>query len=361
MQGDVRDMMQTGFATPVLVENTKPTIIDNTGLPPAVEPVVQPTTNATVTADGEVKPETPPPFVPTSQTTVAPLDTPAPTEPEAPKPTFFDQLQTKPVAPDKPAAPTIDPEIQAKLDRLAALEANPIVKLASGQYDLTKVDDLQSFLRQAAGEDYSQASNELLLRKSFEKEGLSGETLRQAVEETMLEKFAEDIPAWKQEIERKKLLTAVTKDQSPSQILQTLQEVKNAQAEALANQPDPAEEFERSISETASQFSDWAAQIEGQEYLGYVTTPEDAKAMAQEFVDRATTFDMKRVFMDIFKSRTYEKAVAAAEARGYEKAIRETSHPSRNQTSNVIMPKNETTDGLAKATTEDMFKQANTL
>lgn len=258
--------------------------------------------------------------------------------------------------PKREVSPPIPADIQARLDRLEQLEKNDAIKFLAGDKDLSELD-FEAILKSAIPKDFSGTSNEDLLRSK-----LKGEYPTASPEEIeaglldKLEKF-EALTEAEQKLERRSMIANLEKSQPENTLLKTVKELKDRQASVL----DPQAEIQKRVDETFKDihgyFKEVSSTLNGQSYKGYIPTGEELSKIPISLEMDVTSYDRERSFMNYFKSCTYDAFGDAREKIGYEKAMKEKSNPSQNNSDQTLMTKDDSTFTDAKK--EDFFEQAN--
>lgn len=334
-------------AVPVTIEQFDPEIIP-------VEAAVEPQTETmepleSHTASEEIKSDVATQVHPDDKS-AAVIDPPADIKKEQ---TFFEKLKGSDVKIPEQVVPELPNDIKQKLEEYEKITSSDIFKLLNGEKDLTKVD-LKELGKKLAGEDFSKLDINDILQRTLKLEypNISDTDLEKAVESRALQ-FT-NLEEWEQNLNRQKLVDVLSKNHKPDDVFQTLETIKKSQSVNTAEDQKKAIETYR--QQITTLYEDLAKQAIGQEYQGYVMSEEDGKATISEFNDNVQNFTPEKNFLRMLKAATYDKAVEAAEKRGYEKAIIEKGKPDFGKTGMpVIQPK--TPEGLKNVSLQEFFNE----
>ena len=334
-------------------QETPRTVQVNLDETPAVETPTEPIVEA-------AKVETPAEPAKVIETPTEPkVETPTPVveKKEVKEPSFFEKLSGKTETPanEPPKATELPDDVKAKLEEYDKLVNNDIFKLFNGDKDLSKVD-LKELGKQLLGENLEALSNEDLVNRAVKEKypDMDADDFEAMVERNLLK--LESLEDKDFDKEKNKLIADISKNQSQSDIFKTLADLQKKQS------VDPQKEFQQQI-ETArtnieNRYKELAEKVVGQEYNGYTATKEDADGILNAFTENVNNFKPESNFLQIFKAVTYDKAVQAAETRGYERAMTLKANPDAGSTQPIIAPITGES-GLKNMTTADFFEMGN--
>lgn len=236
----------------------------------------------------------------------------------------------------------ITPELEKELSDYEALKNNESIKLLKGDKDIKDLD-IKALIKKAAGADYSRFSNEDLLRGKLQSKypNASKDDI-EAILMDNVEKFSALSEA-EQRAERSLMVDDLTKLQPASDIETVLKGLQEAQKASQNPEEFVRTQHEQAFNNLFKFFTDSSPELEGQTYKGYTVTKEDALAIPQKFESDVKAFDQEQKKFDYFKIVTYDKAVEAAEKRGYEKGLKDRANPTHNNTSDQVLMNTNTT------------------
>lgn len=311
--------------TPVVQTNPDP----NTKPADEIKPTATAAPDSTTTKSEEVKPEE----KPTGE--LKPDDPNAKSKPE---PTFFEKLASGTKAPEAPKVELPD-DIKAKLEEYDKITSSNLFKLFNGQKDLSKID-LKDLGKRLAGNNYSGLEDKDLVAQFLKLEypNLSDVDLDKAVTSRMasLEKMED----WEQTQTRLNMISHLDKNQKPDDVFSTLADIQKSQSVNFEEQQRQL--IRQRTQELTTLYEDLAKQAVGQEYLGYKLTEDDTKTLLADFVENIQNFSPEKNFLRLLKATAFEKAVEAAEKRGFEKGVISKANPDQGKsTAPVIQPLSE--------------------